>query len=134
MPFNNAFRAGAGGYFDPRNTYGAQQYGFTPQRPFTSSPVGQRIIDADREAAYTRFLRERGIGQFGSRANFARQQYPQVEEGFRAAQLTNPFLPFYGAPGSYLGGIDLDAIYRALVPSQRGESNFPSRARTIPRA
>jgi hypothetical protein len=117
---------GTGGYYNPGDLYGADKNWWeTPfvRRDLSTQPGMERGV-------YTRFLGENGFGGGTMKDQFARGQFGQMEDAFKAAMMTNPNL---NRIDFYKQNFDHDAIsraYAALAPSQRNAFQ-PSQTRVI---
>jgi len=121
-----------GGYYQPYNTYGSQQYGYG-LGDFAQTPLGGQYLEDNHDAAFTRYLANMGYNPTTNQGDFARQQFGKVDDAFKAAQATNPFLKFT----DYLNGVNgqIQNQWNSMTYQQRGENPgmFGIRARTIPR-
>jgi hypothetical protein len=123
----------SGGFYNPYNTYGGQQYGYGLGQ-FAQTPLGGQYLEDNQDAAFTRFLANMGYDPSTNLGDYARQQFGKIGDAFKAAQATNPFLKFT----DYLdqnGDQTIRNQFQSLTYQQRGENpgQFGIRARTIPR-
>lgn len=132
--FNNSASSGGSGtntynYYDANSQYGGNR----PVGEWASTPVGNQYLEDNQQAAFTRFLADRGYRDFTGQGEFARNQYGKVQAGYEAALGTNENLKFT----DYLSGLGdkLQNQYLRMTPEQRGEnvSAYSPRARYIPR-
>ncbi len=114
-------------FYNPNTNYGGR---WNPG-DFASTPVGGVYFDQNPEAAWTRYTASRGVDALTNQGQFARSLFPQVYEGFQAAQATNPELRIT----DYIQGIDPFAMFDQQTASARGEqpAKFAPRTRTIAR-
>lgn len=121
---------GGDGYYNPNSTYGS-----TTWQPgqFMQTDLGQFMANDSSmyDATWQRYASELGYSPLSTPGKWMRSQFPMVEEGYRAATLTNPLLGF----DQYIRGLDVNSMYRSQTAQQRGENpgQFAPRARTISR-
>ena len=120
------------GYYNPYNAYGGTQWGYNPG-DFATSPLGNQYLEGNHDAAFTRYLAQLGYQPNTNLGEYARQQFGRVDDAYKAALGTNPFLTFQ----SYLSGLNnqIGTQFNDMTAQQRGENPnlVGNRARTIPR-
>lgn len=120
MAMNDFARSGRDPFF---NTGQFQQ---NPNFDWSTTPIvggAGGFLEQNPEALWTRYLAGRGIGlgTRGPQAEWVRDQFGNVQGGFRAAQADDPALTLQ----RYLGTIDFQDMlntYLRQAPSQRGEN------------
>jgi hypothetical protein len=114
-------------FFDPNSQYG----GTWAPGDYASTGAAQHYFGQFPEASWTRYAGELGLDPFSNQGQFARGLFPQVMEGFMAANATNPNLRIQ----DYVRGIDINALFSGQTARQRGENpgQYAPRARTISR-
>lgn len=106
--------------------FNAGQFVQNPTRPWATTPVVAGpggYLEQNPEALWTRYLAGRGVGlgDRSARAEGIRDEFNNVQGGFRAAQADNPALTLQ----RYLGTIDFQGLldtFMRRAPSQRGEN------------
>ena len=122
-----------GGYYNPYSTYGGDAYGYTTPGAFSSSPLGNQYLEDNHDAAFTRALANWGYAPNTNQGEWGRNQFGRIDDAYKAALGTNPFLTFQ----NYLSGVNgnLQNQWAGMTYQQRGENpgQFGIRSRTIPR-
>lgn len=114
------------GYYNPWALYGGDQNWWGTEfvrRDLSTQPGMERGV-------YSRFLADNGFGGNTRMDQFARGQFGQMEDAYKAAIMTNPNL---NRIDFYKQNFDEDAIRRAyagMAPSQVG-AFYPSQTRVI---
>jgi len=134
QPWTNVPQSGGPqGYYNPTNGVYGTSPAFGPG--FAHSDVGQRYWENNPQGAFTRWLAEKGVGQFTNFGKWAQGQYGDIRSGYQASLGDNPEMTFYGQPNSYLTSVNLADTWRSLPFQQRGAfpSLYATRARFLPR-
>lgn len=113
--------------FDPNSSYGGA---WAPDE-FAGTPAADVYFAQNPEAAWTRVMGKMGLDPSSGKYQFGRSLWPQILEGYKAANATNPNLRVQ----DYLQTLNLEGMYNNQTNAQRNEN--PSRvaplARTISR-
>ena len=121
---------GGDGYYNPNSNYGSTNY---QAGEFITTPFGSFMAEdpSNWDASWQRYASELGYSPTDTKGKWMRSQFPMVEEGYRAAQLTNPMLRF----NEYIRGLDMPGQFQSMTATQRGENpgQYAPRARTISR-
>lgn len=113
--------------WNPNSFYdGSSNYGWTPATPgggeYYDSPQAKTVLEPTvPRGAFTRWLSGQNATGTGRRDLFAQSLFSKAQQGWEAAQLSNPYLLFR----DYLGGLSpnfVDDQWAKLTPEQRGES------------
>lgn len=117
------------GWYNPNSLYGANQSYISA--PIISGAGGYLEQPSNYDASWTRYAAEMGWDSSTALGKYARNQFPQIEEGYRASLATNPFLRF----NEYIRGLDVPGRFMMQTAQQRGENPglYSPRARTISR-
>jgi hypothetical protein len=102
-------------------------------RPAYMTPLGRSMADQDPTGTFYRHLSQRvgGAPESSRFGQYARNQYDEVFNAFRAAQQVNPLLRFDDFLGRSGAMANMDARYRMLTPNQRGEQGPSMQARWV---
>jgi hypothetical protein len=129
-PFGNTFN-----YYRPGWNYNSPSY--STSGAFGQTDIGKNYLEANRDAAFTRWIGEKGFQDNTPLGDYARAQRQKLFEGYGAGLGSNPDLLFYSKrPGfqTYLDDTLAGRIrndFARLTPDQRGESftRYAPRAR-----
>lgn len=93
-------------------------------RPAYEAPFGEILADQDPQGTFYRMLGQQlGMpADSSSFGQFARNQYGEIYNAYRAALQRNPLLRFTDFLGRSGAAGLLESRYRMLTPSQRGEN------------
>lgn len=118
---------GGPSFFDPNSTYGGA---WAPDE-YAGTQAADTYFAQNPEAAWTRLMGKMGLDPSSGQYQFARGLWPQVLEGFKAANVTNPNLRVQ----DYIQSLNLEQMYNNQTNQQRGEnpSKVAPLARTISR-
>jgi hypothetical protein len=102
------------GFYNPSN-----QYGWANPNPAWQNQEGNvawNLGEQQQSAPFTKKLAEAGFGGVDPKSQWGRSLYGRSQEGYGAAQLTNPGLSWQ----DYLGTLDFNKMYQEMTPSQKG--------------
>ncbi len=116
-------------FYDPTSAYGSTKY---QPGEFAQTQAGEQFQGENPESAWTRTIAQLGIDPSTAKGKFARSLWPQVQEGYNAALLTNFELKLQ----DYINTLDPNAMYQNQTAAERGENPQANtiRARTLGRA
>ena len=118
-------------FFNPNSTYGSDRYTASGQGSFQQAPLGDRYLEDNQDAAWTRQLAQSGYRDYTTKGEWARSQGSRMRNGYDAALATNPFLKFQDFARQNVGG--LEETWKRMSADQRGEreSMYNPRARQM---